>query len=321
MSLAELSVVVLSHNRREELRQNLETLCALREHSGFELIVVDNASSDGTREDLKQLRAQDPTVVVILPDSNLGVAGGRNLGWASATRPFILNLDDDTRIDLDAMSSLYRAAAAAESIGAVTPRVVHATTGHCQNADYAGKLHEPANFHGACHLVRRAAWQRAGELDGGCRFGGEELDYSIRLRAVGYSTVCLGEVTVCHNSLTRAAGVDRWRREQWLYNYSRVLFKHFPLHHALLYSTRGLVSHLAGGWRAHGLKITPSLCLHAVRGAVAGRRRYTRLPSPALRFYSNSELLPDFGNVPLWRKARGRLSRALLTAHESRATV
>ncbi len=74
---------------------------------------MDNASSDGTREDLKQLRAQDPTVVVILPDSNLGVAGGRNLGWASATRPFILNLDDDTRIDLDAMSSLYRAAAAA----------------------------------------------------------------------------------------------------------------------------------------------------------------------------------------------------------------
>lgn len=320
-ALADLSVVVLSYNRCEELRQNLETLCALREHTGFELIVVDNASTDGTREDLHRLRTEQPDIVLILAERNLGVAGGRNLGWAAATRAFILNLDDDTRIDLDAMLSLRRAMVCSERIGAVTPRVVHAETGHCQNAEYAGRIREPANFHGACHLVRAAAWRSVGELDPGCRFGGEELDYAIRLRAAGYSIVCLGEVTVQHNSLKREASVDRWRREQWLYNYSRVLFKHFPCFQAIAYSARGLVSHLAGGLAAHGPSIAPSLVGHAIRGAVAGRRHHSRLPEAALRFYSNNELLPDFGNVPLWRKARDRLSRARAAAHESRATV
>jgi GT2 family glycosyltransferase len=321
LALGELSVVVLSYNRREELRQNLEALCALRERTGFELIVVDNASTDGTRDDLQQLRIENPGVVILQSERNLGVAGGRNLGWRAATRPFILNLDDDTRIDLDAMLALHRAAAASESIGAVTPRVVHAETGRCQNGDYAGKIREPANFHGACHLVRTSAWKSAGPLDPGCRFGGEELDYAIRLRAAGYSTVCLGDVVVRHNSLTRGNSVDRWRREQWLYNYSRVLFKHFPAGRALACSSRGLMSHLLGGVAAHGIAIAPALIGQAIRGALAGRQRYARLPPAALRFYSNDELLPDFGNIPLWRKMRSRLSRARASAYASRATV
>jgi len=321
-SLEKLSVVVLSYNRREELRQNLETLCALRERTSFELIVVDNASTDGTREDLHHLRLEAPGVVVLQSESNLGVAGGRNLGWAAATRPFILSLDDDTRIDLDAMLSLYRAATASAAIGVVTPKVVHAETGHCQNGDYAGKLREPANFHGACHLVRAAAWRHIGPLDPGCRFGGEELDYAIRLRAAGYSTVCLGEVAVRHNSLTRGDSVDRWRRKQWIYNYSRVLFKHFPATRALTCSGRGLLSHLMTGMAAHGLSITLPLIREMILGAVAGRRRYARLPESALRFYSNDELLPDFGNIPLWRKLRDRLRRRMeAAAHDSRATV
>ena len=318
-SLEELSIVVLSYNRREELRHNLQTLCALRARAGFELIVVDNASTDGTRADLLQLHDADPAVVTILSGENLGVAGGRNVGWAAATRPFILNLDDDTRIDLHAMLSMQRAAAASDRVGVVTPRVVHAETGLCQNGDYAGKIPEPANFHGACHLVRAAAWRRVGPLDPECRFGGEELDYAIRLRALGYSTVCLADVTVLHNSITRRGAADKWRRQQWVYNYSRVLFKHFPPPRALSCFMRGLVSHLAADTAVRSVLLAPSLVAHAFRGALAGRRRYARLPEDALRFYSSDELLPDFGNIPLWRKIRKRLSRA--AAQTARAAV
>ena len=308
-TLPELSIVVLSHNRREELQHNLESLCALRTLTGFELIVVDNASTDGSRDDLRELQRQHPEIVIILSDVNGGVAGGRNLGWAAATRAFILNLDDDTRIELDAIQALYDMAAGSPAIGIVTPRVIHAGTGECQN-DYAGKVREPANFHGACHLVRKEAWQRIGELDPACRFGGEELDFAIRARAAGYSTVCLAEVTVRHNSLTRAPDVDRWRREQWLFNYSRVLFKHFPWNRAIVFSGRGLIAHLVSGIGAHGPAIAPSLISHALRGAAAGRERYSALPEATLRFYANTALLPDFGNIPLWRKAMARVTRA-----------
>jgi len=307
-SLADLSVVVLSHNRREELRRNIAVLCSLRASTSFELIVVDNASDDGTREDLGILQRQHPELIVILSEQNLGVAAGRNLGWNAASRDFILSLDDDTRIDLDAMRSLCTALAASAATGIVTPRVVHAVTGLCQN-EYAGKIHEPANFHGACHLLRRAAWQRVGELDPECSFGGEELDYAIRARSAGYATVCVPDVTVRHNNLVRPPALDRWRREQWLYNYSRVLFKHFPLGRALLYAGRSLLAHVLSGVRSHGVRIAPTLLAGAARGALSGRRRYVPLPKAVARFYASARLLPDFGNIPLWRKALSQLAR------------
>src|SRR5207237_803956 len=124
--LASVSVVVLSHNRREELVRNVETLCAVKAQEGFELIVVDNASNDGTRSELLRLKEEHPGLLLILSDVNAGVAGGRNLGWRAASREFILNLDDDTRVDLAAIRALYAAATASQDIGIVTPRVVHA---------------------------------------------------------------------------------------------------------------------------------------------------------------------------------------------------
>jgi GT2 family glycosyltransferase len=307
-TLADLSVVVLSHNRREELMRNLEELCALRETAGFELVVVDNASTDGTRAELARLTRLHPELIVLLPDENLGVARGRNLGWGRATRAFILNLDDDTHLALEDMRAMLRALDS-ESVGIVTPQVVEATTGAVHNGDYAGRVREPANFAGACHLVRRAVWDRVGELDPGCSFGGEEIDYSIRSRAAGYSTVCVAEATARHHGMTRGAGVGRRRREQWVYNYTRVVFKHFPLSKALLFASRGLVSHLLNGIAAHGPAIAAPLVWNTLRGARAGRKRYAALPEPALRFYLNPALRPDFGQIPLSHKLVERLRR------------
>lgn len=311
-----LSVVVLSHNRREELRRNLQLLCDLQVLTGFELIVVDNASDDGTCEDLGDLRRQYPELIVILSEENLGVAGGRNLGWSTASRDFILNLDDDTRVDLGALRALCAELAASAAIGIVSPRVVHAITGACQTP-YADTVREPANFHGACHIVRRALWLRVGRLDPECSFGGEELDYTIRARAAGYVTVCTPNVTVQHNSLLRPPALDLWRRERWLYNYTRVLFKHFPPGRAALYAGRGLFAHLASAITKHGPRVVPALIANAVRGARYGRQRYARLPDAVQRFYANDRLLPDFGNVPLWRKALACASR--VRAGHSRA--
>jgi GT2 family glycosyltransferase len=309
-ALADVSVVVLSYNRRGQLLRNLESLCALQRIAGFELIVVDNASTDGTREELSHLQERQPGLRVVFSGENLGVAAGRNLGWRKATRLYILNLDDDTHIDIDGMTALRQAATDSDSVGIVTPRIVDAATGALQNP-YAGRVREPANFAGACHLVRRAVWERIGELDPGCSFGGEEIDYSIRARAAGYSTVCLGQVTARHYGVTHSAHAGRLRRERWVYNYSRVLFKHFPPSRALVFTTRGLFGHLVSGVNVHGLAIAPVLIYNAFRGAAAGRARYLPLPDSALRFYDNPDLLPDFGNVPLWRKAAARLQRVL----------
>src|SRR5262249_31800600 len=170
---------------------------------------------------------------------------------------------------------------------------IHAVTGVCQN-DY-GSVREPANFHGACHLVHRAVWEGVGELDSRCSFGGEELDYAIRARAAGFATLYAAHVTVRHNSMLRTAALDRSRRERWVFNYVRIICKHFPLPRALLYSVRNVCAHLLSAVTTHGMTAAPALLASALRGARAGRLTYSPLPGPTARFYANSRLLPDFG--------------------------
>ena len=71
---------------------------------------------------------------------------------------------------------------------------------------------EIANFHGADHFIRRSALERVGFFDPLCRFGGEEIDLSMRLRSIDYSTLNDPELVVYHDSYLRAGPEGRSRR-------------------------------------------------------------------------------------------------------------
>jgi GT2 family glycosyltransferase len=62
----------------------------------FELVVIDNASSDGTRDYLELLASRNPVVRVILNDTDVGFAAANNQGLATATAPNLVLLDNDT---------------------------------------------------------------------------------------------------------------------------------------------------------------------------------------------------------------------------------
>jgi len=308
VELHELSIVVLSHNRRDELMQNLASLCDLHLSAGAELIVVDNDSTDGTRDALAKLGARVPSVRIIYADRNLGVAGGRNTGWAAASRQLILNLDDDTRIDHASVRALCDAARRAPTAGIFTPKVLHATSGECQNG-YGDDMTEPSNFHGACHLVRAEVWHKVGIIDEECRFGGEELDYTIRARCLGYRTVFIPGIRVRHNSLPRAGTLGQWRRRQWAYNFSRILFKHFPRRYAATFLVRYLLAQSVSAASDGDFAVIPSLVYHSMAGMVNGRRGHTPMPHEALAFFTDSRLMPDFGNRPLFDKLFGKFTK------------
>jgi len=305
--LLDVSIVVLSYNRRDELMRNLAVLCDLHMVGRAELIVVDNNSTDGTRADLDAMLVRVPSLKVIFSAVNLGVAGGRNKGWDAATRRFILNLDDDTRIDMSAVIAMRDAALRRPGGAILTPKVLHAETGECQNG-YDDTVTEPANFHGACHLLATKVAREVGPIDPQCTFGGEELDYSIRSRMQGYPTVYLSDVHVRHNSLPRNGSLGQWRRERWVYNFSRIYFKYFPKRYAALFLTRFLLAQLMSAASGGDASVMPSLVRHAVRGIANGRRGQVRLPAPVLEFYTDRRLVPDFGNRPMIDKLMSRLS-------------
>lgn len=85
-----LTVVILTHNRREELRRSLDGMRVLPEQP--RLVVVDNDSSDGTSA---WLETHHPDIDVVRTERNLGAAA-RNLGVQRVHTPYVAFSDDDT---------------------------------------------------------------------------------------------------------------------------------------------------------------------------------------------------------------------------------
>jgi GT2 family glycosyltransferase len=221
----------------------------------------------------------------------------------------VLSIDDDTIVTSEAIHALVSALKARPEAGIVSPRILHADTLAAQ-FDFGHRAYEPANFHGACHLVRGALFDRVGFNDEVCSFGGEELDYSIRARAAGYRVLYAPDATVFHNSKPRLGSEDRDRRVRWLHSFVRVHHKHFPLNLARRLTLRYSLGHLLSGIRTHGPGITLSLLGATARGIRDGRREHSPAPDEVIAFYANPEVRPDFGNVPLSRKLSQRLGFA-----------
>ncbi len=303
-----LSVVVLSYNRKEELLKNLPSLCGASRETGFDLVVVDNASTDGSRAVLEELAQKNPGLRVLLNEENLGVGKGRNVGLKTVNTEFAVCIDDDTTIsssDIEEIPELFKAHPEA---GILSFRVRHSLTGQWQN-DHGNVACDVSNFHGAGHAFRCELLIRLKYLDEYCTFGGEELDMSIRAHAAGYRTIYVPEIVVYHNSFSRPGPEGADRRERWVYNYTRVLFKHFPRAMAVLFTLRYLTGHLYYGCRKFGVLFGFRLFIAALKGSNDGMKIHALVPEGTVRYYKRSDLRPDFGNIPLIKKMISRLTR------------
>src|ERR1700682_2973015 len=90
----DVSVIIPTYNRRVMVREAIDSVLA-QTAAGFELIVVDDASSDGTGEDLALLGAEHAPTVRIEHTANRGPAAARNRGVAIACAPLVAFLDSD----------------------------------------------------------------------------------------------------------------------------------------------------------------------------------------------------------------------------------
>jgi len=308
-TLESLSVVVLSHNRVEELYETFVSLAVSSKVHGFQLIIVDNASTDGSRELIERTITQYPNVVAVMNQENLGVGGGRNSGWRLANRRFVVNLDDDTRIDAEGLANLFQLTQIHKGAGVIFPRMVDSSSQR-QLSIPSEVIVSAGNFLGGCHIVNHEAFHQVGELDDDCMFGGEELEYSIRMRASGWDVVYDPSVTVFHNGLPRVGEIGLWRRVEWTRNFLRIHFKYFPFPTAVQFGFRFALSQLLSGSRNFGPNAIPSILRSTFSGARQGYIRRNIVPSEVIAFYRNPDLEPDMGNVPLTRKMRSKLKRA-----------
>lgn len=122
MSKVDLSIIILSYNTETLLKRCLETVENLtKDNLSVEVIVVDNASSDGS---VKMVREKFPKFQLIESKKNLGFAGGNNLGLRHTHGNYILFLNSDTELKPSAVTEMIKFMESDKKIGAVTPKTI-----------------------------------------------------------------------------------------------------------------------------------------------------------------------------------------------------
>lgn len=195
-----VTIVFLVHNRCSELRTSLEQMQASDyPPERVDVIVVDNASTDGSAEMVAQ---EFPAVRLIVRAENVGVSGW-NEGFALARGDYVLALDDDCFLPTD---GLRRAVAAAEGQDAdlVSFKVVSTQDpDHVFNEKYLTGLFM---FWGCAVLMRRRVVEALGGYDPEIFFLANELEFMLRFFDHGFRHLHLPEVSAQHMKVPRKPG-------------------------------------------------------------------------------------------------------------------
>lgn len=221
-----ISVVIVSFNTQSELLRCLDSLAG-NVSLPLEVIVVDNASQDGTVEALHRHQSR---VRLITNDENTGFARACNQGLRAARAPLVLILNSDTEVRPGAVEALAQTLERDPHAALAGPRTLNSDgtlqasfgppltlMGEWQQrrlmrglrARRPEALHdlerawrgerEPAWISGSCMLARRGALEEVGLFDEGYFLYEEDVDLCLRLKRAGWRMVLEPAAEVIHH--------------------------------------------------------------------------------------------------------------------------
>jgi N-acetylglucosaminyl-diphospho-decaprenol L-rhamnosyltransferase len=205
MQTVDISVIVVTFNSADCIGDCVESVLA-QSGVSFELIVVDNASADGTLEKLKGQKCR-----VIPSAENLGFGRGCNLGFSASSGRSIYLLNPDARLaGKKSLVELCRRMDANPRWGMAGTLVLSAD-GKSESppaTGYPGQRHVHRDFSklpgniawilGASMIIRRELYEKLGGFDPGFFLYSEETDFCLRLRELGFEIGHIAEVAVSH---------------------------------------------------------------------------------------------------------------------------
>lgn len=230
----DISIIIINFNTKDFLR---ECLHSIKESDlgkiNYEVIVVDNASTDGSIKEIKDWEKEFETFISIFNKENLGFARGNNTGVKRCTGRYVLFLNPDTVLSKDSLKKVFSFMESHKDAAVASPRL-ELPNGFLDEASHRGfptpwnafsyfsglnKLfpksrvfagytkgwlletkepHEVDSIVGAFFFVRREAGEEVGWWDEDYFWYGDEIDFCYRLKERGWKVFFLPQVKVLH---------------------------------------------------------------------------------------------------------------------------
>jgi GT2 family glycosyltransferase len=287
-AVPELTVVIVTYNCAALARDCLASLATERARLALEVIVVDNASSDGTPD---AVEAEFPWATVVRAGRNLGFAAANNVGLRQARGRHLLLLNPDTVVPSGALGRCLEELQRHPHVGMLgcrlvrrngaldhackrgfptptaalwyllgfsrlwprNPRLASYTAGHVAS-DAAAQVDAIC---GSFMLVRREAYEQVGALDEQYWMYSEDIDWCVRFHERGWRVLYWPGVTVLH--VKGGCGGRRslrcnyaFHRGMWLFYRKHYLGKYNPLVTAAVAAGIVLRLSLSVAWQAVG---------------------------------------------------------------------
>jgi GT2 family glycosyltransferase len=226
-----VAVILVNWNGRDITLECLKSLSSVS-YPHMDLIVVDNASSDGSAE---AIRAQYPNVTLLAMTDNLRFAGGNNAGIREALArgaDMVLLLNNDTVVDARFLDHMVARMNADPAFGMVAPKIyyhdqpdriwfaggeISMWTGTMRHVGIRetdrgqfDSVREVGYASGCCILVRAEVIRLIGMLDESYYMYTEDADWSMRTRQAGYTIVYEPAARVWHKLSVSSGGHLSW---------------------------------------------------------------------------------------------------------------
>jgi GT2 family glycosyltransferase len=225
----ELSIIIVNWNSLAYLRDCLISVYQHLQDVSFEVIVVDNASPDG---DIDSLKPEFPDIALIKSAANLGFAGANNVGFKTSRGEYVLFLNPDTQLVDNAIKTLLEQSKLLPDAGVVGCKLLNTDSSvqtNCiqkfptipnQLLDFEylrlrwpnsslwgiGPLFSESDkpvsveiISGACMLLKREVFERAGMFTEDYFMYAEDLDLCYKVRRLGLENYYVGNAHIIHH--------------------------------------------------------------------------------------------------------------------------
>jgi N-acetylglucosaminyl-diphospho-decaprenol L-rhamnosyltransferase len=225
----DLSIIYVNWNSVDFLRESIASVYQHTSELSFEIVVVDNASPQQGVDSIKETY---PEVTIIQSGKNLGFAGANNLGCRHSSGEYLLFLNPDTRLISPSIHTMLGYIKDLPDAGIVGCKLLNSDLSvqlssiqvfptilnQALDTEYLRlrwphfalwkiaplfsetvKLIRVDVIPGACMLLRRAAFERAGTFSEEYFMYAEDIDLNYKLKAAGFSNYYVGETAIIHH--------------------------------------------------------------------------------------------------------------------------